>query len=239
MFRAFHPGGCETVTELYATDSRDGEHSIRNQGLDRIEERFSKTGRNSGDPALDNAAKRIAFLGGFVQKIAPLGLVRLSSDLYQTGLKAEPLTHFLCDDSGGDQRKGYPARKMPTSTRVIEAVPLDGSDIVGVPWTRHSLKSLIVRRPSVVVLEYDCDRCSGCVSIEDSAQNLRLVRLDAWCGTLRSTLAAKNVRHKILYSKFYPRHDTIHDHTNRRPVRLPEDLNPEITSECVHCIFKN
>ena len=111
MFRAFHPGGCETVTELYATDSRDGEHSMRNQGLDRIEERFSKTGRNSGDPALDNAAKRIAFLGGFVQKIAPLGLVRLSSDLYQTGLKAEPLTHFLCDDSGGDQREGLSCPK--------------------------------------------------------------------------------------------------------------------------------
>ena len=72
MFRAFHPGGCETVTELYATDSRDGEHSMRNQGLDRIEERFSKTGRNSGDPTLDNAAKRIAFLGGFVQEIVPL-----------------------------------------------------------------------------------------------------------------------------------------------------------------------
>lgn len=127
---------------------------------------------------------------------------------------------------------------MPATTRVIEAVPLDGSDIVGVPWTRHSLKSLIVRRPSVVVLEYDRDRRSGSVSIEDSAQDFRLVRLDARCSTLRSTLATKNVWHKVLNTKPYPRSNTVHDNSDRRSVRFPEDLHLEIPSECVH-IFKN
>ena len=72
MFRASHPGSGETVTELYSTDTGNGEHSVGNQGLHRIEERFAKTGRHTCDTAFYHATKRVAFLGCSVQKIVPL-----------------------------------------------------------------------------------------------------------------------------------------------------------------------
>ena len=155
MFRAFHPSGLETVTELDSTDSGYREDGVGDQRLNRIEKRLTKTCRHTGDPALDYSSQRITVPGGSFQKGIPFRLVGLSPDFNQTGLKDDSRTHFLGNNPSGDQRKGYPAGEMSASTRVVESVPLDRSHIVSVTGTRHRLKSFIIRGSSVVISEYD------------------------------------------------------------------------------------
>ena len=48
VLRTLHSGRLESISEFYATDSRDGEDGVGNQGLDRVEERFSEAGRDLG-----------------------------------------------------------------------------------------------------------------------------------------------------------------------------------------------
>ena len=144
VLRTLHSGRLESISEFYATDSRDGEDGVGNQGLDRVEKRLAKAYRKAGGGALDHAAERVSRCGGFLEHFVPALLVRAASYADQFGFYVNPFEHLFGYHACGDYRKRYASGKMSAPSRVVCPVPFHCGHIVGVARTRHRIKLRIV-----------------------------------------------------------------------------------------------
>ena len=125
---------------------------------------------------------------------------------------------------------------MSSSTRIIEIQPLDTGSIVCMSRTRHIVKQLIITGFGVLIPENYSQWSTGSISVENTAQYLRLISLDSRRGSLRSALTAQNILGEIFFLKRDSGLNAVQHHAYPISVRFSEYRNPEFSTERIHLI---
>ena len=126
---------------------------------------------------------------------------------------------------------------MAAATRILAVVPLQCGDQIRVARTRHGLEQGVVLRVDIRITEYDGKRCAGRMTLICTADNHRLVVLDARGRALRTALPPQDILLEILLGQFKAGRYAVHHHTYELAMRLTENRNSEFSTYRIH-VFK-
>ena len=72
------------------------------------------------------------------------------------------------------------------------------------------------------------------MSLENSADNLRLIRFYAWSSALSAALSSQYILSEIFGREFETCRNSVQHHTDQLAMRLTENRYPIFSSECIH-----